>query len=102
MAAFQFQTLIPQDGVLSVTLPEHLRGKTVKLRAEPTMPTERQTELPTEQPEDAFTLFCNSFHTVDDPAMSDEEYLAGIRSLRGILPGSPDLSDLRDETDREL
>ena len=94
MAAFQFQTFIPQDGVLSVTLPEHLRGKTVKLRAEP--------EVPTEQPEDAFTLFCNNFRTVDDPAMSDEEYIAGIHSLRGILAGSPDLSELRCEIDREL
>ena len=94
MAAFQFQTFIPQDGVLSVTLPEHLRGKTVRLRAEP--------EMPTEQPEDAFTLFCNNFHTVDNITMSDEEYIADIRSLQGILSGSPDLSDLRDETDREL
>jgi hypothetical protein len=94
MAAFQFQTFVPQDGVLSVTLPEHLRGKTVKLRAEP--------ELPIEQPDDVFTLYCNSFRPADCPVMSDEEYLAGIRSLRGILAGSPDLSDLRDETDRKL
>ena len=98
MTAFQIQTFIPQDGNFAITLPEYLRGKTVKLRAEPTMPTEQ----PAERTEDAFTLFCNNFHAADCPTMSDEEYLAGIRSLRGIFAGSPDLSDLRDETDREL
>jgi len=97
MAAFQFQTFIPQDGVLSVTLPEHLRGKTVKLRAEP----EVLIEQPTELSEDAFTVFCNNFHSADYPAMSDEEYLALINSFRGSLQ-AVDYSDLRDETERVL
>jgi hypothetical protein len=94
MTAFQIHTFIPLDGNLSITLPEHLRGKNIKLYAE--------SDGQNEQKEDVFTLFCRNFNSADYSSMSDEEYIEGIRSLRGILSGSVDLSDLRDETDREL
>ena len=53
--------------------------------------TKRQPEMPETEVEKA-----------ESGKMSEEEYLEGIRSLRGILTGAPDYSDLRDETDREL
>ena len=77
MQTFQTQTFIPQDGVFSIALPEHLRGADVEL-----VITKKETARP--------------------PLLSDEEYLVGIRSFWGILSGEPDYSDLRDETDREL
>ena len=77
MTAFQIQTFIPQDGNFSITLPSHLRGAAVDLSI-----SKEETSKPTR--------------------LSDEEYLEGIRSLRGILTGTPDSSGLRDETDRVL
>ena len=94
MTAFQIRTFIPQDGIFSITLPEHLRGKNVQLRAEP--------DMPNEESEDVFTHFCKNFRSVECSSMSDDEYITGIRSLRGILTDAPDLSDLRDETERTL
>jgi hypothetical protein len=94
MTAFQTQAFIPLDGSLSITLPEHLRGKNVRLRAE--------LETPKEEEEDAFTFFCKNFCPDDYSSMSDEEYLEGIRSLRGILKGEVDYSNLREKVDREL
>jgi hypothetical protein len=96
MTAFQTQTFVPLDGNLSITLPESFRGKSVKVHAEP----ERQSGQ--EEEEDAFTRFCENFRASDYSSMSDEEYIEGIRSLRGILTGPVDYSDLREETDREL
>ena len=92
MTAFQVRTFVPRDGNLSITLPVRFRGKKVKLSAEP----EKQDE----EEKDAFTLFCENFRASDYSSMSDEEYLEGIRSLRGILTGPVDYSDLREETDR--
>ena len=94
MTAFQIRTFIPQDGVFSITLPEYLRGKNVKLQAKP--------DIPHEQSEDTFAIFCNNFRSTECSSMSDDDYIAGIRSLRGILTNAPDLSDLRDETERAL
>ena len=94
MTAFQIRTFIPQDGNFSITLPEHLRGKNVKLQAE--------QDISNEQSEDTFTIFCNNFRSAECSSMSDDEYIAGIRSLRGILTDAPDLSVLRDETERAL
>jgi arginyl-tRNA--protein-N-Asp/Glu arginylyltransferase len=119
MTAFQIQTFIPPDGSFTTTFPEHLRGKKVKLSAEP----EKQNE----QEEDAFTLICKKLdkkHESGDstpmsveeftefssaldewlanrPKRSKEEYLAWLDSIRGTLQ-NVDYSDLRDETDREL
>ena len=76
MTAFQFQTFIPQDGVLSITLPEYLRGADVELHI---AKKEASQPLP----------------------MGKEEYLARINAYRGTLH-SVDYSDLRDETEREL
>ena len=92
MTALQIQTFVPWDGNLSITLPERFRGKKVKLFAEP--------DAQDEEEKDAFTLFCENFRASDYSSMSDEEYIEGIRSLRGILTGPPDYSDLREETDR--
>jgi len=77
MTAFQIQTFIPRDGNLSITLPVHLRETDVELSI-----SAKRMDPP--------------------PKLSDEEYLEGIRSLQGILTGTPDYSDLREETDREL
>jgi hypothetical protein len=75
MSAFQIQTFIPQDGIFSITLPEHLRGTDVEL----SIAKKETSKLPP----------------------SKEEYLDQINSYRGTLR-SVDYSDLRDETEREL
>ena len=76
MQTFQTQTFIPQDGVFSIALPEHLRGADVEL-----VITKKETARP--------------------PRSNKEEYLALINSYRGTLH-SVDYSDLRDETERKL
>ena len=73
MTAFQIQTFIPQDGNLSITLPEHLRGADVEL-----LISKKETSKP-------FRL-------------GKEEYLDLVNSYRGTLH-SVDYSDLRDETE---
>ena len=76
MVAFQLQTFIPQDGNLTITLPEYLRGADVELLV--------------------------SKKEVSNPSRLDKEaYLAILNSYRGTLH-SVDYSDLRDETEREL
>ena len=70
MTAFQIQTFIPIDGNLSITLPESLRGKNVKLSAEP----ERKDET-----KDALTLYFEKMESME--SMSDEEFSELLRSL---------------------
>ena len=70
-------------------MPESFRGRKVKLSAEP--------DVQDEEEKDAFTLFCENFRASDYSSMSDEEYVERIRSLRGILTGPVDYSDLREE-----
>ncbi|MCL2005721.1 MAG: hypothetical protein FWG73_06105 [Planctomycetaceae bacterium] len=115
MTAFQTQAFVPLDGNLSITLPESLRGKKVKLSAEP--------DRKNEQDDDTFTLFCKKLDSVDSSSMSEEEFFEGLRSVRGWLANRPkmsdeeyiawmdkfrgslhnvDYSDLREDTDREI
>jgi len=112
MTAFQTQTFVPLDGTLSITLSESLRGKKVKLSAEP----ERRDET-----EDTLTLYFKKMESME--SMSDEEFSELLRSLPGILENRPkmsdedhiawmnkfqgslhsiDYSDLREVTDREI
>ena len=76
MTALQIQAFVPQDGHLSITLPEHLRGTDVELSV-----SKKEATCPSRQ--------------------GKEEYLSLINSYRGTLH-SVDYSDLRDETEREL
>ena len=76
MTTFLAQTFIPQDGNLSITLPEYLRGADVELFI-----AKKEVSQPSRQ--------------------SKEKYLAFVNSYRGTLH-SVDYSDLRDETEREL
>ena len=76
MTTLQIQTFVPQDGNLSIILPEHLRGTEVELSI-----SKKGVTYPSQ--------------------MGKEEYLSLINSYRGTLC-SVDYSDLRDETEREL
>ena len=77
MTAFRLQTVVPNSGELFFVLPENLRGRTVEVSLTPKMDsTEKEKQ-------------------------SDNPVLA-LRRLRGMLKGDIDLSDLRDETDREI
>jgi len=76
MAALQIQTFVPQDGNLSITLPEHFRETNVE-------------------------LFISKKEKAHPGKMSEEEYIARMNSFVGTLQ-NVDYSDLRDETDREL
>ena len=101
MIAFQIQTFVPLDGNISITLPEHLRETNVELFI-----AKKETAHPPKLSKEEYLALMDSFRrtlrNVDDSPISDEEYLEGINSLRGILTGTPDYSDLREETDREL
>jgi hypothetical protein len=132
MTAFQLQAFVPADGTLSITLPEHFREPDVRLYVSkektdesPQMNEERHmdntvlmsdeeykkymeemlADTPMMSEEERLALlypFGEAFHRTDYSSISDEEYIEGIRSLRGILTGPVDYSDLREETDREL
>ena len=103
MTAFQLQTFVPQDGKLSITLPVYLRETDVDMFI-----SKRKDKPPrlSKEEREKYVARINSFrgtlHDIDDSPVSDEEYLEGIRSLRGILTGTLDYSDLREKTDREL
>jgi hypothetical protein len=91
MSLFQIDAFVPQDGNVLINLPEEFRGKNVKLAA-----------AADSAEDDVFTLFCKHFSSKDFSHISDEDYIKGIRSLRGILAEPIDYSDIRDETDREI
>ena len=76
MTALHIQAFVPQDGNLSITLPEHLRGTDVELSV-----SKEEATCPSH--------------------LGKEGYLSLINSYRGTLH-SVDYSDLRDETEREL
>ena len=77
MTAFQLQTIVPNNGELFLVLPTDMRGKTVEVSL-----TAKTDSAESEQ----FT----------------EESVLALRRLRGMLKGNIDLSDLRDEKDREI
>jgi hypothetical protein len=77
MTAFQLQTVVPSNGELFFVLPESLRGKTVEVNLIPKK------------------------NYVENEQQSEDPVLA-LRRLRGMLKGDIDLSDLRDEEDREI
>jgi hypothetical protein len=77
MVAFQLQTIVPNNGELFLVLPEDMRGKTIEVSL-----TAKTDSVESEK--------------------SAEESVLALRRLRGMLKGSIDLSDLRDETDREI
>jgi hypothetical protein len=101
MTAFQTQTFVPIGGNLSITLPESLWETEVKLciskeeKDEPIKMMSKEERLALLYP------FGENFFA-DLPKLSEEEYIEKVRSLRGILTGPVDYSDLREETDREL
>ena len=101
MTAFRIQTFVPSDGIVSITLPERFRKTKVELFV-----SEKEMYEPHKMSrEERLALlypFGEAFLSDDSSSMSDEEYIKGIRSLRGILTGPVDYSDLREETDREL
>ena len=97
MTAFYSHTFVPLDGNLSVTLPQSVRGKSVKLSAES---DSADSALMSDKE------FFEGLRSVDEwlanlPKLSKEEHIALINSYRGTLQ-NVDYSDLRDETDREL
>ena len=77
MTVFQLQTIVPNSGELFLVLPADMRGKTVEV---------------------SLTAKTDSI----DGAQRTEESVLALRRLRGMLKGNIDLSDLRDETDREI
>jgi hypothetical protein len=77
MTAFQLQTIVPNSGELFLVVPADMRGKTVEV---------------------SLTAKTDS---VESEHLTEESVLA-LRRLRGMLKGNIDLSDLRDETDREI
>ena len=77
MTAFQLQTIVPNSGELFLVLPADMRGKTVEV---------------------SLAAKTDSI----DGAQRTEESVLALRRLRGMLKGNIDLSDLRDETDREI
>jgi len=77
MTALQLQTIVPGNGELFLVLPADMRGKTVEV---------------------SLTAKTDS---VESENLAEESVLA-LRRLRGMLKGNIDLSDLRDETDREI
>jgi len=77
MTAFQLQTIVPNNGELFLVLPTDMRGKTIEISLTAKMDfVEREK--------------------------SAEESILALRRLRGMLKGNIDLSDLRDENDREI
>ncbi|GHT11657.1 hypothetical protein FACS1894170_05520 [Planctomycetales bacterium] len=95
MTAFQLQTFIPDNGELSIVLPVSLRGQSVQLDIF-VSPSQTQSTV------DTFTQFCKVIGSTDYSKVGDGKYLEGLRALQGSLKGTLDLSDLRDEGDREL
>jgi hypothetical protein len=77
MSAFQLQTIVPNNGELFLVLPVDMRGKTVEVSL-----TAKTDSVESEK--------------------STEESVLALRRLRGMLKGNIDLSDLRDETEREI
>ena len=77
MTAFQLQTIVPNSGELFLVLPEDMRGKTIEVSL-----TAKTEPIENEK--------------------STEESVLALRRLRGMLKGNIDLSDLREETDREI
>ena len=77
MTAFQLQTIVPNSGELFLVLPEDMRGKKIEV---------------------SLTAKTDS---VESEGLAEESVLA-LRRLRGMLKGNIDLSDLREETDREI
>jgi len=77
MTAFQLQTIVPNSGELFLVVPADMRGKTVEVR-----------------------LTAKTDSVESEPFI--EESVLALRRLRGMLKGNIDLSDLRDEKDREI
>lgn len=76
MTAFQTQTFVPTDGIISVTLPERFRETRVE-------------------------LFISQKEKTKPSKMSKEERLAWMEKFAGSLH-DVDYSDIREETDREI
>ena len=110
MTAFQIQTFIPQDGRLSITLPERFREADVELFISK-KEEGKSGKMSKEERLAWMEKFAGSLQNVDYSDLRDEtdrprkmnkeERLAWINSFRGTLH-DVDYSDLRDETDREL
>jgi len=76
MTAFQLQTFVPADGIVSITLPEIFREGNVD-------------------------MFIAKKKVEEPQKMGNETHLAWMEKFRGSLH-SVDYSDLREETDREI
>ena len=112
MTAFRTLTFVPLDGTLSITLPESLRGKKVKLSAEPDRKNEvddsdfqeelGEIRMMSEEERHAllYPLGEDFFDSLSSPR-SKEEHLAWMDKFRGSLR-NVDYSDFREETDREI
>ncbi|MDR0327735.1 MAG: hypothetical protein LBI05_05515 [Planctomycetaceae bacterium] len=77
MMAFQLQTVVPNNGELFLVVPADMRGKVVEV------------------------CLTTKADAVENEKLTEESVLA-LRCLRGMLKGNIDLSDLRDEKDREI
>ena len=82
MTALQLQTKVPSNGELFLVLPVEMRGKTIEVSLTPKMDSVGSDNQASEK--------------------QAEESVLALRRLRGMLKGNIDLSDLRDETDREI
>ena len=104
MTALQVRTFVPQDGTLSITLPERFREAEVELFISK---KEKSAKMSKEEYMAYMNSFVGTLHDVDysdireERKMSKEERLAWINSFRGTLR-DVDYSDIRDETDREI
>jgi hypothetical protein len=99
MSTSSFQTYIPADGALSLTVPEFLRGQTVILQ-----PTGKTVKHHSDT-NSLIEQFVQKVNSTERSQISDDEYVQQLHRLQHQLSGklgSDDLSDLRDEEDRKL